>query len=369
MIAERMLAAQIVRPARGGMKRHVEELISRSEHTRHLLFAPPALLDEVQSRRLPDLAALFPVTISPNPNFLRDRFLASRLAKQMRDSRAEIVHAHGLRGAMVGVTAARIAGLPVVVTLHNLPPLGGLRKTLAQRSLQKADAVLTVSGAISERLKGYGLPKPPRVIPNGVDRADYSRLVYCDALRQEFHLSAKAKIVLGVARLEPEKGMTLLGGAYAQIRGRAGETVLVILGEGRQHGTLLRFAETREDVFLPGFSGDVRSWLQCADLVVIPSRSEGQSLVALEAMASETPVIASRIGGLPETLGEEMDEALFPAEDVKALTETMIRFLNDTRLRDKHRALGRERVRTHYDLQTQVQKVEAVYAELRRKSA
>ncbi|MBC7526167.1 MAG: glycosyltransferase family 4 protein [Chthonomonadaceae bacterium] len=356
--------AQILRPARGGMKRHVEGLIATSEKTTHLLFAPPGVLNEFQQSRNREIAALIPLDISARPNPLRDRLQARRLSKQLRDSKCEIVHAHGIRGAMIGVPAARIAGLPVIVTLHNLLSQSTVQRLFLQNVLKKSNQIITVSGAIADQINYLRLANPPQIIPNGVDTSEYGRLIYCDYLRQEYKINPKSKIIMGVGRLEKEKGFTLLAGAFNQLRGRAGNVVFVLVGEGTEHGTLLRFAEERNDVVLTGQLKDVRPLMSCADLVVIPSRSEGQSLVALEAMASGVPVIASRVGGLPETLGEEMQEALFNPEDVQDLTQKMIQFMTDEPLRERHKELGLERVREHYELKDQIRKVEAVYSKL-----
>jgi glycosyltransferase involved in cell wall biosynthesis len=246
---------------------------------------------------------------------LYDRALAAHLRA---NPTIGLVHAHfGIPDAIIVRRQAARARLPYVVTLHGddafkvLPrrdAIGGA----VRRAVLDARAVICVSDAMAAAVTAELPRAQPVVIPNGYD----------DEL---FKLSERPRDLglLFVGNLVPTKNVDLLLRAFGRVRAEIGMS-LTIAGDGPLRSSLASLAATLGIVDSVRFVG-VQSRREVADLMarasalVLPSRSEGWGVVIAEALASGTPVVASRVGGIPEILGSEEGGILLPPGDVDAL--------------------------------------------------
>jgi glycosyltransferase involved in cell wall biosynthesis len=223
------------------------------------------------------------------------------------------------------VRLARQAGLPVVLKVHGSDLLTAGRST-ARRSatseaLAEADAVVAVSRHLGTSATEMGAhPSRLHVVYNGVERRLFRPLVRGEC-RERLGLTDTRPLLLFVGNLVPVKGPDLLLEALALLSRRAPEFQCVYVGEGGLRRAL------RAQVDALALSGRIRFvgarpleelplWYSAADLLVVPSRSEGIPNVLLEAAACGTPFVTSRVGGIPEFAA---DEALVPAGDPAAL--------------------------------------------------
>jgi glycosyltransferase involved in cell wall biosynthesis len=235
-----------------------------------------------------------------------------------------VVHAHfGFPDAVVTGRVCRPLGLPYVVTLHGddafkLAPRNDIIGALVRRTLDDAAAIICVSGAMRDAVAPLlSTETLIHVIPNGYD----------DAL---FHLSDAERDlgILFVGLLVPVKNLDLLLHAYARVRDRVG-VPLTLAGDGPLRSSLESLAHqlgVADSVRFLGGCGreDVAKLMQRATALALPSRSEGWPLVLAEALACGTPVVASRVGGIPEMFTDGIGGILVPPNDVHALAEALV---------------------------------------------
>lgn len=168
----------------------------------------------------------------------------------------------------------------------------------------------------------YGAdPSRIRVIPNGCDATIFRRGDRVVA-RRELGVPADAELVLYVGRLVPEKGLRELVAAAQALRARRPALRLVLLGQGPMHAELAQAAAASGSlpIDLPGAMPpvDVARWMTAADIVTLPSYSEGHPNVIVEALACGRPVVATPVGGIPEVVDGD-SAILVPARDSNAL--------------------------------------------------
>ncbi len=347
---------QVVRPAAGGIRQHVISLMGATDPARvtHSIAAPAAFLHDLPA----DIPAhTFPLEIAARFAPVADMRAAWRLVTFART--AAVVHAHGLRAGWIASLAQSIRPFPVVLTAHNMAE-GGLLARLAVRHIgQRAKAVVAVSQAVADSLVALGVPPAKlRVIPNGVDGEAFALLPSQAAARQALGLAEDTFTVGCIARLSPEKGVDVLVQAAAALP----DVPMLIAGDGPQRDTLQ--AHLTPNVRLLGRIPDTRALLAAVNVLVVPSRMEGQGIVALEAMAARVAVIASRVGGLAEMLTDGETALLVPAGDSAALALAVTRLRDDPALQVHLTVNAARLVRERYDLRRTVAAVVDVYAEL-----
>jgi len=138
---------------------------------------------------------------------------------------------------------------------------------------------------------------------------------------------------------------------------------LLLAGSGPEEDRLKALAVESPGVQLLGRLDEIAPLLAAADVVAIPSRQEGQGIVALEAMAARRPVVATCVGGLVETIQEGETGLLVPAEDPRSFGEALAALLADPHRRRRMGEAGRARV-TPYTLERMIQRLETLYQEI-----
>ena len=316
------------------------------------------------------------VEIADRPRVRGDLRAITRLRSLLQAWQPDVVHAHGLRaGALTAIGAALIRPTvydpkpALIVTVHNAPPAGGsagaVYRVLERIVARNAGLVLCVSADLEDRMRAAGgrrvghavvpaLPGPPAGGVSAEERA---------AIRAELGAVPGQRIVLAVGRLAPQKGFGLLLEAAARWGDIRPGPLLVIAGSGPLAGELeARAASLGLTVRFAGQRGDVPALLAAADVFVLPSVWEGQPLILQEALRTGVPIVATRVGGVPELAGE--DAAILVASgDASALAAAVRAVLGDPALaaRLAKAAAGRAR-----DLPGEDAAVAAALAEYRR---
>ncbi|MEL6343175.1 MAG: glycosyltransferase [Myxococcota bacterium] len=237
---------------------------------------------------------------------------------------ADLIHTHLWDGDFFGRIAGALVGRPVVTTEHNTRPDSSLRGVVTAAMAPLSEAVVFVSEAAA---RAAVMPaRRKRVIENGIDLTRFQP----GPLR-----SGPMRRLLAVGRLAPQKGFDVLLRALHGVP----DLSLTILGEGEQRPLLQALADPLGDrVRMPGWVADIRPFLADADLVVIPSRWEGFGLIAVEAMASGRPVLASGVDGLVEVIGDA--GMLVPPSDPGALAAALLDLKQDRPAREEMRRRG-----------------------------
>lgn len=213
-----------------------------------------------------------------------------------------------------------------------------LYNQLDRWSLPSAARVVTVCGPFAERLARSGVRRERiSVLHNSVAPATAPREEVTRALGVKLGLGEGERVILSVGRLSQEKGHADLVAALDHLRGLAPDLNfrLVLVGDGPERTRLETEARTRnlsERVVFAGHHADVRPFYALADVLVLPSYSEGSPNVLLEAMAAGLPVVATAVGGVPEIVAHEESALLVAPRDEHALASAVARVLSDASL-------------------------------------
>jgi len=187
-----------------------------------------------------------------------------------------------------------------------------------------------------------------RVVPSGIDLAPFDEPADRRAIRERLGVAPDEVLAFQAAALAPHKSQTDLLRAAALARGDAPRLTVWIAGEGPLRGALeeeQRALGLGTVVRFLGFREDVNDLLRAADLFVVSSYLEGMGTATLDAMAAGLPVVATRVGGIPEIVDDGVTGILVPPRDPGALGAAMVRLAGDAALRARFGVAGRARVR------------------------
>ncbi|MGH2511176.1 MAG: glycosyltransferase family 4 protein, partial [Candidatus Limnocylindrales bacterium] len=186
----------------------------------------------------------------------------------------------------------------------------------------------------------------------------------CCTFREEYGIAPDAAVVGVVARLEPEKGHPTLLEAWPAVLRAVPNAVLLIVGEGSRREELERQAaglQITQRVVFTGRRDDVPAVTAALDVAVLPSYREAQGLSILEAMALSRPVVASRVGGIPEVIEDGVSGLLVPPHDPEALAGAIVRLLTNHPLADMIGRAGHDVVHARFCIGLMVKAVEQIY--------
>jgi glycosyltransferase involved in cell wall biosynthesis len=300
----------------------------------------------------------------------------AKLVRFLRRERIDILHAHLFDPAVIGLAAGFLARTPGrVLTRHYSDYHTRIHKSwhvrLDRICARLSHAVIAVSEHTKEHMVDLeGAPAEKiHTVHNGIDfdRVKPAGPGARDRIRREFAPDGAA-LLLTVGRLHPEKGYEHLFRAMVDLKERLGRPVrLLIAGTGPfadAYQAEVRALGCEGVVRFLGFRKDVADLMAAADLVVHPAVAEAFGLVLTEALYVGTPVIATRVGGIPEIIADGIDGVLVPPADSRALADAILNLLNDPDRRGRMAGAGREKVRRQFRFDAMVQSYEGVYESL-----
>ena len=290
------------------------------------------------------------------------------LARLLRREKIDVLHAHNATAFFYGAAATCL--LPRVRFLYTehdraFPtPLRerGLHALLGRR----ANAVVTVSETLKKSLERYECFPPSRVhvVKNGVQLSTPTRTR--TAMRAELALGEHPTVGI-VARLAPVKNHAYLLRSWKQVLERVPDAVLLIVGNGPQELALRNLATELglgDAVRFLGFRMDISDVLNCLDVFVLSSLSEGLSLTLLEASSLALPIVATQVGGNPEVVIDGETGILVPSGDETAMVTALATLLGDASLRARLGTAARAFYSTHFTLPAMVHGYERQYRQL-----
>ena len=270
------------------------------------------------------------------------------LARGSAAAKSDVVHAHGLRAGALTVLA--LAGLRhrarprLVVTVHNAPPAGRGARVLVYRVLERvvargADLVLGVSSDLEARMRSAGARQVGRAIVSSADPGPPRPTPATPTTTATFAPVAASvsgstpastrPLVLAVGRLAAQKDFGTLLAAAAQWRDLDPPPLLALAGDGPLAGELRAQAVSLGvDAAFLGHRDDVPSLLAAATVFVLPSRWEGQPLILQEALRAGAAIVATRVGGIPDLVGDDAAVLIRPG-DAQALAVAVRAVLAD----------------------------------------
>lgn len=272
----------------------------------------------------------------------------------IRSQRVDVVHTHLTSATFIGSLAARLTGRRCVATVHGFTSAFWYRH---------AHRIIAVSDAVKDHLVAQGMPAEKiQVIHNGIAVELYTPQPLSKA--KAACGFDPAQIRLGVfGRLVTVKGHGTVIEALPQLLKRYPTARLSLVGDGREREAmtaLTRRLGVEAQVDFHGFVPDPRPLLAACDLVMMPSRQEGLGLAAIEAMALERPVIATRVGGLSEVIDDGVSGLLIPPDDATALLGAILTVLADPDYAARLGACGRLRAQQRFHACRQVMQLRRV---------
>jgi glycosyltransferase involved in cell wall biosynthesis len=291
----------------------------------------------------------------------------ARLYALMRRERIDVVHAHMPRASIPGSLLARLAGVPVIISHEHGSILYGhpIRKLLDRNVVGRcSDVVLAVSDWDRRKIiELEGIPaERVRVFRNGI-------LAFPEAkrgVRAELELPGAA-LIGAVGRLDPVKGYDDLIRAVGLLKSNGRAIRCVIAGVGPDEERLRRLIgelDLAHEVRLLGLRNDVPDVLRALDVAVLPSHSEGAPLAVIEYMAAGTPIVATKVGGVPELIEDGVHGLLVAPRDPPRLAAAIGRLLDDGTLARGLADGAWNRQQAELDLAVTVQRLETLYLEL-----
>ncbi|HET7788567.1 MAG TPA: glycosyltransferase family 4 protein [Myxococcales bacterium] len=293
---------------------------------------PDVLAEEARRRGLPALRFESRSRI--------DLRCARAVASAVLEQGVRLLHAHDFKALFVAVVAGRLARVPVVATFHGDTRSGGavrMYEGVARVLGNSTRGVVAVSRSLEARLRRWVRAAPVSFVPNGLPPVPAISASERDRARERFGVAPEKLCVAAVGRLSPEKGHRVL---FEALRGKA--ATLLIAGDGPLREELARAAAGLDARFL-GYLEDAREVYAAADVVALPSLTEGLPLVALEALALGRCIVASAVGELPQLLAGGAG-VLVPPGDPAALSEALAGVRDgEVRARAEARAVERAR--------------------------
>ncbi len=308
---------------------------------------------------------------SDSPN-LRENL--RELTDLLRARNAGVLVTHTFKPNILGRIAARRVGIPIVAvsrgwTWENLKVRA--YEAMDRVNLRFVDHVVAVSEGQGARVRNAGVPNTRlSVIRNAARLGAFAEPdpAYRAKLRGLFPTdNGESPIVLAAGRLSPEKGFDVLLEAAIAVLAKNPAAKFVIFGEGVERGKLeARIADLGlfDKFLLPGFTPDLDKLLPWADIVVLPSWTEGLPNVALEAAAAGVPVVATAVGGTPEVVEHGATGLLVPSGQPQALAESLNRLLGSGDLRRAMGEAGRKRMREQFTFEAQAARYEQLFEKL-----
>lgn len=294
-----------------------------------------------------------------------------RLARTLRASSADVVHAHLGYSATLVPLAARLAGVPCVATLHLVPQLGSRADRVKEGLSVLVPAtlgrlVLVSTAAYDGYARHYGPATASwRCIPNGIDVDRYSTARR--RLPQDVPVPDGAPVWAVVAALREPKGHVPLVEAWARVVEQHPDAHLLVVGEGTHRPAIeTRVRELGLDrrIHLLGRREDVPDLLAGVDGVVSASFTEALPTSLVEAAACGLPVVATDAGGTRDVVLDGETGRVVPVGDVPALARELSRLLSDPGARAAYGEAARRRAEQTFSMQTWTRALHDLYAEL-----
>ncbi len=295
-----------------------------------------------------------------------DLAMIARLHHLIRARGPDLVHLHSRIGAdVMGGIAARLCRVPVIHTrrVDNPEPrwLVALKYRLHQR-------VIAISEGIGQVLLTEGLPAAKlRVVRSAVLFDRFDRPCERPGFLRALALPDDALTIGVVAQLIPRKGHRFLLAALPALIAAHPRLQTIFFGQGAEEQALrgqIQAMGLGGRVHLAGFRDDLPELLPCLDLLVHPATMEGLGVSLLQASSAGVPIVASRVGGIPEAVRDGVNGLLTPPGDVLALETVIRRLLDDRALRQRLGAGGRDLMRAEFSLDRMVEGNLGVYREL-----
>jgi glycosyltransferase involved in cell wall biosynthesis len=326
---------------------------------------PGPIAEEIRSMDIP---------VTRLPHLARvDPILLWRIFLEIRRHKPDIVHTHLFKSDFHGRLAARLAGVPVVIsTVHNCHnwvknPVLGVTYGLTARL---ADRIIAVSDEVQNHVVRYAHLDPAKVtiIPNAIPIEQFkSANGRGTAVRKELGIPMGVPVIGIVARLAVSKDHETFLRAAALVLQSIPNTLFLVVGDGPLRASLETMASvlgiSHATIFC-GIRKDIPAVYDAMDILVFSSLWEGLPVALLEGMAARLPVVATSVGGIPGVIKPDVSGLLVPSSNAEPLAQACIKLIKNPHLREKMGLAGQSHVQAHYSMNGMVEKTVDLYQSL-----
>lgn len=348
-----------------------KELAALGHEVHFVSYAVPFRLEKYHERIFYHEVEMVPYPLFQYPPY--DLALAAKMMEIAKYVRLDLLHVHyALPHAISAFLAKSMLperNLKFITTLHGTDiTLVGTDRTyfpITKFGIEKSDGVTTVSRYLSEVTEQRVGRKDIRVIPNFVDTELFRRRVGHDCAKHSLAPNGEA-VLLHVSNYRPVKRVTDVLAIFQKVVAKH-PTRLVLVGDGPELSNAERFCFENglmKDVLFLGRQDNVAELIPCADVLLLPSELESFGLVALEAMSCEVPVVATRVGGLPEVVAHGETGYLAELGDVETMAGCVLEIVRNPELGRRLGLNGRKRALEQFDQRRIVPMYEQYYEEV-----
>lgn len=347
---ERVVEALAVGHARAGLRVHVAAVVD--SHDAAERFLQPLAAHGV---------VVHPIVL-PGRAYLREREALRSICRAIGST---VMHTHGYRPDVLASGVARRLGIASVTTVHGFT--GGnwrnrIYEALQVRAFSSFDAVVAVSRPLAKLLRRRGVQENGlRVIVNGWSSLEEPK-TRMDA-RAILGLPANAACVGFLGRLTREKGADVLLHAVSQL---PHDVIVSFIGDGPERAHLEAHAAAAgltSRIRWHGLVHNAGSLIRAFDVFALSSRTEGTPIVLFEAMAANVPIVVTRVGGVPDVVGDKQ-AVLVPSENPAALAAAIRRILDEPRSATDRVSSARDRLSTAFGVGPWLQQYHDLYREV-----
>lgn len=294
-----------------------------------------------------------------------------RIHRWLRTKEIDILHTYFFSFHFFAGLAAWQIGIPVILSSRREIPDWQKKRHRWIENLGNlfVDRVICCSHAVEERTLAREWIAPEKVltIHNGVDFGRYARPLDGTVIRREFNLPASVPLIGTVANFSEEKGYPFLLEAARVVLAKHSQVRFLFVGFGPLADEIRARAEEipgHERIIFAGARSDIAELLAAMDIFVLASIREGFPNVLLEAMAACKPVVATKVGGIPELVDSGRDGFLVPPQNGEALAKAVLALVQDP---ERARRFGREariKIERGFSLERMVDEYESLYLSL-----
>ena len=297
---------------------------------------------------------------------LQDIVSLLKLVKLFRLLRFDIVHAHTPKAGLLGMIAAKLAGVKNrVYTCHGLPmeTEQGLKKFILKVcekiTFKFATKVLVVSHSLLQKVREYGIDKDDKAsvlldgTACGIDLDRFTKkeklLKEAEMLRKELGVDHNDILIGFIGRLVPDKGIGVLLDAFSNLCRSCDNIRLIVIGDYEPHrGKLtdqqIQLLRSGDKIIHVNFTYDIEKYYAAMDMLVLPTKREGFPYTLLEAAAMELPVVATKVTGCIDAVLDGQTGLLVESGDVQALSNAINKLIENPLLRSQMGRNARQRV-------------------------
>lgn len=300
------------------------------------------------------------------------------LKKIIKEKKIDLLHAQIWNPASCRYAfyAASSAKIPIITTEHDPFKISILKDLFKKSSLKKVSKIIAISDENKKILRKLypSHSKKIQIIKNGIDTVWWQSqlLRFSDEDRRKikeelFEARENTLIVICIAELHERKGQKYLIEAVPEVIAKFQNVKFVFVGEGPARKDLEKLTKRLKignHVVFTGRQKGIPGLLKSSDIFVLPSRREAFGLVNLEAMLTPLPVVATRVGGIPEIVVNGKTGILVEAESAEALAQALIKLIRNPKLREKMAEAGKKRVLCEFDAKKMAEEYEKVYEKI-----